>query len=56
MSHLDWEKPKRKVCHLQWDGESTLYMQQMSVIEILIRYEFETFFKSVEEYLQASDI
>ena len=25
MGHLSWDKPKRKVDHLQWDGGSTIY-------------------------------
>ena len=23
MNHLDWDKPKKKVGHLRWDGGST---------------------------------
>ena len=47
MSHLDWDKPKRKVGHLQWDGGSNTLYVILKIKYFFLDYSIknETFFK-----------
>ena len=39
MSHLDWDKPKKKVGHLQWNGGSNRkWIEKISGAHIILSY------------------